>query len=404
MEDKDLFEKVEKAFGITENQKIRKIYESGNFKKQLDEVVTSKSPSTGSSNLLGSIGKGIGAVARSIPGTRGFKMRSAEARSAEAAARKAELENARLFAKLQKGDLSDGEAQDMLQNMLRNASEEFKKVYARDGRFKNAVDMGAKGKFNDLSDADKDYHNKIQQQITQAEKAKAGEEKEEKLTKDKVLALVPDFLSTTLLKRIGNNRIYTDFKDNIEYFAGDDTEALKRFAILNINQASFQVLKTDIKNNYYKIFGKAIAKTSLQQAIEGQYSIDEINAGKIDSDDLDIELKDARKFAEDILFKVLPKTVLDRRKDFVIDSIDDYFKSIKQLSDKQTKLPLDNGESKKEPVIKSPKRKKAEAKRKLKSTEEIGDEAKKILASKIKKAKVKPKYTSQNLDDTADQA
>ena len=174
MEDKDLFEKVEKAFGITENQKIRKIYESGNFKKQLDEVVTSKSPSTGSSNLLGSIGKGIGAVARSIPGTRGFKMRSAEARSAEAAARKAELENARLFAKLQKGDLSDGEAQDMLQNMLRNASEEFKKVYARDGRFKNAVDMGAKGKFNDLSDADKDYHNKIQQQITQAEKAKAG--------------------------------------------------------------------------------------------------------------------------------------------------------------------------------------------------------------------------------------
>ena len=45
MEDKDLFEKVEKAFGITENQKIRKIYESGNFKKQLDEVVTSKSPS-----------------------------------------------------------------------------------------------------------------------------------------------------------------------------------------------------------------------------------------------------------------------------------------------------------------------------------------------------------------------
>ena len=55
-------------------------------------------------------------------------------------------------------------------------------------------------------------------------------------------------------------------------------------------------------------------------------------------------------------------------------------------------------------LIKSPKRKKAEAKRKLKSTEEIGDEAKKILASKIKKAKVKPKYTSQNLDDTTDQA
>ncbi len=508
MEDKDLFEKVEKAFGITENQKIRKIYESGNFKKQLDEVVTSKSPSTGSGNLLGSIGKGIGAVARSIPGTRGFRMRSAEARAAEAAAKKAELENARLFAKLQKGDLSDGEAQDMAETIIKNASEEFKKVYSSDGRFKYAHDMSIKGKFNDLSAADKDHYIDQSQEIREAEKAREAREEKEKADANKAEKKVPEFLSKTLKERIGNDKQFADLKDNIEHFQGNVVDdGLSKFAILNLNAPAFQRQKTDKKNIYYEIFSKAIAKTALQQAIEGQYSLEDIEDGKVSESDLDEELEDARKFAEDILFKVLPTSVLDRRKNYIIDNIDDYFDTIKSIADKQTKLPIDNGgeksegkkidisqmlksasevfgkaykasgdlvnvainvaddvavtskklatvldksydvikqigkttgeavvdteklgnaiavrvkkgieigkatadsikeyvEQNKKPVEKSAKRKKVDAKR-LKTPKEIGAEAKKILADKIKKAKVKPKYTSQNLDDTTDQA
>ena len=508
MEDKDLFEKVEKAFGITENQKIQKIYESGNFKKQLDEVVTSKNPSGGGGNLIGAIGQGLGALRGAIPGTRAHKMRTAELRKSQAEARKAELENARLFAKLQKGDLSDGEAQDMAETILKNATDIFKKVYSSDGRFKNAHDMSAKGKFNDLSNADKDYYNEVLQDIRTQEKKSEEKQKEEKLTKEKVMGMVPDFLSKTLKERIGNDKQFADLKDNIEHFQGNVvSDALTQFAILNLNAPTFQVQKTDKKNSYYKIFGKAIAKTGLQQAIEGQYSLQDIEDGKISESDLDKELEDARKFSEVLLFKVIPKSVLDRRKDFVTDNMDDYFTTIKQLSDKQTKLPLDNGgeksegkridinqmlksasevfgkaykasgdlvnvainvaddvavtskklatvldksydviqqigkmtgkavvdteklgnaiavrvkkgieigkatadsikeyiEQDKKPVEMSAKRKKAEAKR-LKTPEEIGAEAKKILADKIKKAKVKPKYTSQNLDDTTDQA
>jgi hypothetical protein len=507
MEDKDLFEKVEKAFGITENQKIQKIYESGNFKKQLDEVVTSKSPSTGSGNLLGSIGKGIGAVARSIPGTRGFRMRSAEARAAEAAAKKAELENARLFAKLQKGDLSDGEAQDMAETIIKNASEEFKKVYSSDGRFKYAHDMSMKGKFNDLSAADKDHYINQSQEIREAEKAREAREEKEKLTKEKVKSKVPEFLSKTLKVRIEDDKQFTDLKDNIEHFQGNVVDdALEQFAILNLNPPTFQLQKTDIKNTYYEMFSKAIAKTALQQAIKDTYSLKDIEDGKIKVN-LDKELEDARKFSEILYLKVIPEAVLDKRKGFITGNINDYFDKIKKLSDKQTKLPLDNGgeksegkkidisqmlksasevfgkaykasgdlvnvainvaddvavtskklatvldksydvikqigkttgeavvdteklgnaiavrvkkgieigkatadsikeyvEQNKKPVEKSAKRKKVDAKR-LKTPKEIGAEAKKILADKIKKAKVRPKYTSQNLDDTTDQA
>lgn len=139
MEDKELFEKVEKAFGITENKKIQKIYESGNFKKQLDEVVTSKSPTAGGGNLLGAIGKGIGAVTRSIPGTRGFKMRSAEARAATAKARQEELK-----AQQMQQDVMSGKGFD---KKGKGPTDEFtKKIYDRDIDYKTAYDKRAAGK------------------------------------------------------------------------------------------------------------------------------------------------------------------------------------------------------------------------------------------------------------------
>ena len=510
MEDKELFEKVEKAFGITENKKIQKIYESGNFKKQLDEVVTSKNPSGGGGNLIGAIGQGLGALRGAIPGTRAHKMRTAELRKSQAEARKAELENARLFAKLQRGDLSDDQAQDVIENMVKNASEIWKRFYNEDARFKYAVDMGVKGKWNQLSDADREHHKNVMEKIDKLEDEKKAEEKEqkqeEKLTKEKLKGMVSGFLSKTLKERIGNDKQFEDLKDNIEHFQGNVVnDALEQFAILNLNAPTFQLQKTDKKNSYYKMFSKAIAKTSLQQAIEGQYSLEDIEDGKVSESDLDEELDDARKFSEVLLFKVMPKSVLDRRKDFIMGNMNDYFNTIKQMADKQTKLPIDNGgeksedkkidisqmfksasevlgkaykvsgdlvnvainvaddvavtgkklatvldksydviqqigkttgeavvdteklgnaiavrvkkgieigkatadsikeyiEKNKKPVEKSAKRKKADAKR-LKTPEEIGAEAKKILADKIKKKK--PKYNPQNLDDVTDQA
>ena len=179
MEDKELFEKVEKAFGITENKKIQKIYESGNFKKQLDEVVTSKSPTAGGGNLLGAIGKGIGAVTRSIPGTRGFKMRSAEARAATAKARQEELK-----AQQMQQDVMSGKGFD---KKGKGPTDEFtKKIYDRDIDYKTAYDKRAAGK--ELNARDEAAIARVQKLVddnfAKQEQEKGAQKQKEEIRKD----------------------------------------------------------------------------------------------------------------------------------------------------------------------------------------------------------------------------
>ena len=90
MTDKELFEKTEKHFNLKISDKINSIFEEGKFNKVLNEIKTSKEPD------LPSVGKAAGGflsrVAAAIPGTRGHRMRSAEARKLEAQAKQAEID------------------------------------------------------------------------------------------------------------------------------------------------------------------------------------------------------------------------------------------------------------------------------------------------------------------------
>jgi len=89
MTDKELFEKTQKHFNLTKKSIVVEVFNKGNFNKILNEIRSSKEPtppplpkSNGFFNRL----------AAAIPGTRGHRMRSAEARTMEAGAKKAEVE------------------------------------------------------------------------------------------------------------------------------------------------------------------------------------------------------------------------------------------------------------------------------------------------------------------------
>jgi len=89
MTDKELFEKTQKHFNLTKKSIVVEVFNKGNFNKILNEIKGPKKPtppplpkSNGFFNRL----------AAAIPGTRGHRMRSAEARTMEAGAKKAEVE------------------------------------------------------------------------------------------------------------------------------------------------------------------------------------------------------------------------------------------------------------------------------------------------------------------------
>jgi len=90
MTDKELFEKTEKQFNLKKNSKVQKVFEEGSFIKVLNEVKGPKAPELG--GAAQAAGGFLNRVAAAIPGTRGHRMRSAQARTAEAEAKKAEIE------------------------------------------------------------------------------------------------------------------------------------------------------------------------------------------------------------------------------------------------------------------------------------------------------------------------
>jgi hypothetical protein len=119
MKDKDLFEKVEKAFELEDNQIVNEVFNNGKFKKMLNEIRT---PSGGSENLLGQIGSAVKYLSPT------------QIRQREADAQLAELEVARRRRQMMKADSDDDteEKKDGSEftkwiNQPENA--EFKKVY-----------------------------------------------------------------------------------------------------------------------------------------------------------------------------------------------------------------------------------------------------------------------------------
>ena len=91
MTDKELFEKTEKTFNLKKDNKlIENVFKDGFFRKTINEIATPKAPDmSGTAQAAGGF---LNRVAAAIPGTRGHKMRSAQARTAEAEAKKAEIE------------------------------------------------------------------------------------------------------------------------------------------------------------------------------------------------------------------------------------------------------------------------------------------------------------------------
>jgi hypothetical protein len=91
MTDKELFEKTEKTFKLKKDNKlIENVFKDGFFRKTINEIATPKAPDmSGTAQAAGGF---LNRVAAAIPGTRGHKMRSAQARTAAAEAKKAEIE------------------------------------------------------------------------------------------------------------------------------------------------------------------------------------------------------------------------------------------------------------------------------------------------------------------------
>lgn len=88
MTDKELFEKTEKALKLKEKTIVNTVYKKGKFNKIISEIRSSQSPGD-----LTAAGSGfLSRVAAAIPGTRGHRMRSAEARKQEAEAKIKEVE------------------------------------------------------------------------------------------------------------------------------------------------------------------------------------------------------------------------------------------------------------------------------------------------------------------------
>ena len=145
MEDKELFENVEKTFSLNKNSvKINEVFNKGNFKKNLNEVVE---PKDSSSNIAGGIGKAISYMSPSA-----IRMRKAQARQAEADAAKTRAS--------------------MLDNDKKKVGSKNKPtdknrldVYNNDSRYKRVWDAYDQGKERDVSISDIDYYNKIETKL-----------------------------------------------------------------------------------------------------------------------------------------------------------------------------------------------------------------------------------------------
>ena len=94
MTDKELFKKINKEFNLKDDTILENTYNGGKYKKIISEIRGPQSPSLPSVPKVSGGGGFLSRVAAAIPGTRGHRMRSAEARKQEAQAKQEEV-NAR---------------------------------------------------------------------------------------------------------------------------------------------------------------------------------------------------------------------------------------------------------------------------------------------------------------------
>ena len=260
MTDKELFEKTEKVFNLkNKNILIEKIYDKGNFKKNLLENTSPIKSNLGDSGVSaaraagrgvasvgrgaatagGAFAKGLGALGnfarQVIPGTRASRMRSAEARSAEAKARQEEIKAQQAQANLMKGEKK---VKKEGPKPLEGTQERDK--YDNDGRYRRVWNAYAKGQEKDLSRADIEYYEEINKSIdkatldTAAQTAAAEAEKKErdKLREQETFEFVNSIKlnapkTANELKNKGQLGFYTSF------MLGDvvDEEDLKNTAL-----------------------------------------------------------------------------------------------------------------------------------------------------------------------------
>ena len=89
MTDKELFEKTQKHFNITKKSIVVEVFNKGIFNKILNEIRGPKASTLPAAPAAS--GGFLSRIAAAIPGTRGHRMRSAEARKQEAEAKSAEV-------------------------------------------------------------------------------------------------------------------------------------------------------------------------------------------------------------------------------------------------------------------------------------------------------------------------
>ena len=329
MEDKDLFEKVEIEFNLKNSSKIERIFESGKFKKSLNEVVE---PSDGS-GLLGAIGSAVKYLSPT------------QARKRRAEARALEIQNARTMLKLMKGELDSTDKSSFLQN----ASDIFKKRYNEDGRFKTLQDSILAGKYQDLSSADKEYYQTTLNDIYEAEKqadekAKEIEAKKAEVEEEKQLRR---FIDVTLRERIPQSESekerdinpYEDLKKNISDFG---PKMIDLFALMHVNYDKFaknRLKKKGEKSEFISKIAYAIAKTSLEQA-----GIEPAKARNYSVDTIDDKIAIARDiFIDKIIDASLPVDLEPRLKNTFNAYVDEYFDKIMLEADPE-KLELGGAE------------------------------------------------------------
>jgi hypothetical protein len=199
MEDKELFEKVEKTFSLNKNtDKINEVFDNGNFKKALNEVVSSQAPTAPKTGgFFSALGSGLGKVARSIPGTRGHKMRTAQTKQAQAEAQKAQAQ-ARLAgvqaAKAQ-ADLLDG---DEKPDVKIEADEFTEAEFKRNPQFKIVFSKAAKGV--QLSVSENEVYKKG---IAAASKARTAAKKDVKAGEKGALERLSKAAGENKMRRLG---------------------------------------------------------------------------------------------------------------------------------------------------------------------------------------------------------
>jgi hypothetical protein len=194
MTDKELFEKVEKEFYPEKSLRLER-FNKTNFQKVLNEIKGPQAPS-------GNVGGFLSRVASAIPGTRGYRMRSAEARKQEALAKQEELK-----AKQMKQDLKGG-------GKHKIGNEIARKYYEANPLYATAYDLVQAGK--PLTTDQRAAYNKGNKEIKaqqqgQERKAGAKEQKDKQFLQDS-----KTFLDATKKKAPNIGAFLEDEKNNLK--------------------------------------------------------------------------------------------------------------------------------------------------------------------------------------------